>query len=239
MDGWVHIEWGRHAIEQFTSTNREGVIVIVDVLSFSTAVDVAVGRGAIVYPFAHGDRTAARAYAASIGAVCAGRRDEQGPSLSPRSLMNLTAGTRLVLPSPNGSQLTLSCGERPTFAGCLRNSRAVADAAAETASNDGPILIVAAGERWPDGSLRPAIEDWLGAGRIAAYIAKGGRRPTAEAGAALACAGALGDEGIARVVSESASGIELIERGYGDDVQLATKIDGSMNAARMIKGAYQ
>ena len=240
MSGRVHIEWGRHAIEQFVARcGPGGAIVIVDVLSFSTAVDVAVDRGAIVYPFAHGDRTAARAYAASVDAVCAGRRNEQGPSLSPRSLANLNAGTRLVLPSPNGSQLTLSCGDRPTFAACLRNAHAVADAVSSIISNNDPILIVAAGERWSDGSLRPAIEDWLGAGRITSRLVKGGCQPTPEAEAVTACADALGDDGIGRVVRGSTSGIELTERGYDDDVELATRINCSTNVPRLIEGAYR
>ena len=240
MIGRVHIEWGWHAIERFAArSDPGGAIVVVDILSFSTAVDMAVDRGAIVYPFAHGDRTAARAYAASIGAVCAGRRDERGPSLSPRSLVDLSAGTRLVLPSPNGSQLTLSCGDRPTFAGCLRNAHAVADAVRTVVSHDDPILIVAAGERWSDGSLRPAIEDWLGAGRIASRLVKGGCRPTPDAEAAMACAEALGDEGIARVIRGSTSGIELTGRGYDDDVELAIEVDRSTNVPCLIDGAYR
>ena len=143
-----------------------------------------------------------------------------------------------MLPSPNGSQLTLSCGERPTFAGCLRNARAVADAVREAAAGE-PILIVAAGEHWPDGSLRPAIEDWLGAGRIASYLATNGRPVTPEAEASIVCADAMGDDGTARVVSGSASGIELTERGNFDDVVLATQIDSSANVPRLIEGVYR
>ncbi len=74
-----------------------------------------------------------------------------------------------------------------------------------------------AGERWPDGSLRPAIEDWLGAGAILRALS-GSRSPEASAAVAMfeACAGRL-DE----LLRGSVSGLELIERGYPADVELA------------------
>ena len=103
-------------------------------------------------------------FAASHDARVAGMRDDTSAySLSPHSLLAIPPGTRLVLPSPNGSTLSLTTGATPTFAGCLRNARAVAEAAHRI----GPrVAVIAAGERWrDDGSLRPCFEDQAGAGR--------------------------------------------------------------------------
>src|SRR5438552_8342982 len=90
------------------------VVVVVDVLSFTTAVDVAVGRGALVYPFRWQDRTVPE-FAAQVGAVVAVPRravsTEQPYSLSPRSLRALQPGDRLVLSSPNGAMAALTAAE--------------------------------------------------------------------------------------------------------------------------------
>jgi 2-phosphosulfolactate phosphatase len=86
------------------------VLVIVDVFSFTTAVDVAVTRGALVYPYWHRDDSAAT-FARSIAATLAVDRQrvsiEAPYSLSPASLTSIPVDTRLVLQSPNGS--TSSC----------------------------------------------------------------------------------------------------------------------------------
>ena len=59
----------------------------------------------------------------------------------------------LVLPSPNGATISLEANCRGyVLAGCLRNRSAVASRAAALG---GPFGIIAAGERWSDGTLRP------------------------------------------------------------------------------------
>ena len=49
-------EWGLSGL--LALRDEVAVLVVVDVLSFSTAVEVAVGRGAAVLPFASGDPAA-------------------------------------------------------------------------------------------------------------------------------------------------------------------------------------
>src|SRR2546423_202344 len=135
MARYVHVEWGISGARACAAS--ADVIVIVDVLSFSTAVEVAVSRGASVLPFGVRDYGAARRFAEqqqALLAVSRSRMSESEPySLSPPSLLNLPSGTRLVLPSPNGSTITVEAarGQRWVIAGCLRNSIAVARAAAQ------------------------------------------------------------------------------------------------------------
>jgi 2-phosphosulfolactate phosphatase len=140
-------EWGLAGVEALLG--QAAVLIIVDVLSFSTAVDVAVARGAKVFPFRYGDRQAAEQEAVRVGAELARPRQTAGGklSLSPRSLAAIEPGTSLLLPSPNGSRLSLSCGERPVLTACLRNAAAVA-AAARDIAGDGVVGVIPAGERW-------------------------------------------------------------------------------------------
>lgn len=225
----VRFEWGERGV--LTLSRDCDAIVIVDVLSFGTAVDVAVGRGALVLPYRWGDDSAA-SFAKEREAVLATRRGEGGYSLSPESLANVPPGTRVVLPSPNGSALTTLAGDGPTFAACLRNATAVARAAAHHGRRIG---IVAAGERWPDGSLRPAVEDLLGAGAIMRALG-GSRSPEAEA--ALAAFQAMRPR-LREVVEGCASGRELAEHGFPQDVAVAAQLDVSDAAPRFLDGAYR
>ena len=62
-------EWGLAGIAALHE--HVGVLVIVDVRSFSTAVDVAVSIGAIVYPFSFVEEQGARFAAERVGALLA------------------------------------------------------------------------------------------------------------------------------------------------------------------------
>ena len=210
----VRLEWGPEGAALLAA--ECAVVVVVDVLSFSTSVDVAVGRGAAVLPQRYGDPAAAAAEARERGALPAGDRHGAGPSLRPSSLLALAPGTRIALPSPNGATLCAlaGAGAAAVVAGCLRNAPAVAAALREV---DGPVGLVPAGERWRDGSLRVAWEDALGAGAIAAGLT--GRSPEADAAAALF--GATPD--LRSALEALASGRELLADGFGADVALAAE----------------
>jgi 2-phosphosulfolactate phosphatase len=85
------------------------------------------------------------------------------------------------------------------------------------------IAVIPAGERWPDGSLRPAIEDLAGAGAIISRL-RGRRSP--EAGVAVAAF-----EDVRSCLREQlllcCSGRVLAERGFAADVELAVQLDVS------------
>ena len=230
----VFAEWGMAGVEALRE--RVSVLVIVDVLSFSTAVDVAVSKGAAVFPFPNGDKAAAQAAAERVDAVVAQPRRVAGgqPSLSPMSLRSIPSGTQLVLPSPNGSRLSLACAGKPVMAGCLRNAAAVARAAREMAG-DGTVGVIPAGERWPDGSLRPAIEDLLGAGAIIHHLALPCSPEAQVARDAFRSAG----DGLDWLVRASISGRELADRGFPGDVDMAVDMGASLCVPRLIEGAYR
>jgi 2-phosphosulfolactate phosphatase len=226
-------EWGMHGARTFAG--RVGALVVVDVLSFSTCVDIAVARGAEVLPFPYGDADAARAAAAASGAEVAGRRgsSEHSFSLSPASLLGIAQGMRLLLPSPNGSAISAAASGTPVLTGCLRNAGAVARRAAQIAGSSG-VAVIPAGERWPDGSLRPAIEDLIGAGAILQEL---GLPCSPEAELVLqAFRGAR--PRLAELVRASVSGQELIARGYPTDIELAIELDVSAAAPLLVAGAY-
>jgi 2-phosphosulfolactate phosphatase len=223
----VRFEWGERGLEAVSSGCA--VVVIVDVFSFCTSVDVATVRGASVLPYCGPDCTAAR-YAEEQRAVLAcGYRTTGGYSLSPTSLVGIPAGTRLVLPSPNGSALSLrAAGVSTTVAACLRNASALAGFAC---AQGGPVAVIGCGEQWADGSLRPAWEDLVGAGAVIAEL-PGTRSPEAEA-ACEAFRGAEAD--LHERLRACSSGRELIERGFASDVELAASF-GVSRSVPMLSG---
>ncbi len=227
----VRCEWGQQGIERLAPSSD--VVVIVDVLSFSTCVDLATSQGATVFPYRWKDASAV-AFAKSVQAEVAAPRGSHAYSLSPASLLRIEPGTRLVLPSPNGATLSLATAGVPTLAGCLRNSRAIAEAAQQYGSR---ISVIPAGEQWPDGSLRPAWEDLIGAGAVISHLDgkfSGKLSPEAR----LAVDAYRGVRHLPRLIQQCGSGQELLERGFGSDVALAAAIDVSTCIPTLVNEAY-
>lgn len=216
-------EWGVAGIDNLAPAD---VTIIIDVLSFSTCVDVAVGRGIAILPFTARE-SSGDAFAREHGAELAGPRGTGRYSLSPASFLDGPAGTRCVLPSPNGATLTIQAAKRVpvVLTGCLRNAAAVAGRATQLGQT---FNVCPAGERWPDGTLRPALEDWLAAGAILRHLP--GQKSPEALGAIAAFDAAVPH--LAEVIAGSSSGRELIERGYAGDVDLAVALDVSTHVPR-------
>lgn len=224
-------EWGPTGCEVLAEANS--YLVVVDVLRFTTAVEAAVSRGAVVYPYRWCDESARR-FAEELGAPLAASADSSGPSLSPVALLNEPALSAVVLPSPNGATCSLIGADAgaAVLAGCLRNAPAIADYLATTQL---PISVIACGERWPDGTLRPALEDLLGAGAILSLL---GGDLSGEASSAVAAWCDARDH-LTESVAQSYSGHELIERGHGADVAYASGFGLSEVVPVLVNGAFQ
>ncbi|EON25813.1 hypothetical protein CF8_0048 [Nocardioides sp. CF8] len=242
----VRMEWGQTGAEAVAAD----VTVVIDVLSFTTTVSIAVERGITVLPFVWKDDRA-REYADARDAVLAvGRLEVQalaageprGISLSPAAMatVDLTGVERIVLPSPNGSTISFALADTGStvLAASLRNAGAVAAHLAPMVLAGATCAVVPAGERWPDGTLRPAIEDLWGAGAVIAGLVD------------LGVTG-LGPE--ARVAEQSfraarpdldaelaacAGGVELAAAGYADDVEVAAQLDVSRVVPMLEAGSF-
>ncbi|AJH14399.1 2-phosphosulfolactate phosphatase [Myroides profundi] len=225
----IRMEWGLKGVEELAPISD--VIIIVDVLSFSTCVDIATSRGAFIYPYQWKNETAIE-YAKNVGAILADfkRKYTDGFSLSPTSLTHITPHQKLVLPSPNGATLSLTTGNTPTLCGCLRNAKAVANFAKKYGKK---ISIIAAGEQWQDNSLRVSLEDVIGAGAIISYLED---RLSPESKASLAIFKSS-QETLLSDIKECSSGKELIARGFEKDVLLASDFNIS-NCVPVLRNGY-
>jgi len=224
------------------------VAVVVDVLSFATSVTVALEIGATVLPYPWRDDSAV-AFAQRHGAVLAVGRSQTGTgrvSLSPAEMRaHAPSGGAVVLPSPNGSTIAhrLASGTTTCVAACLRNADAVADWVERRFPHPARVAVVAAGERWPDDSLRPAVEDLWGAGSVVAALAqrlehRGGPLLLSPEAEAAGAAWLAVEDRIGEALHACASGRELVEQGWPDDVAVAAELDTSAVVPVLTKGAY-
>lgn len=238
----VRFEWGITGARSLA--HPQGVVVVVDVLSFTTTVAIAVAKGTKVLPFRWRDPRAS-AFAQAEGAVLAVGRSEMRAdhpwSLSGAALIEAPPIERLVLPSPNGSAICAAVQGQAELvvAASLRNASAVAPWLLRRGfgSAERPICVVAAGELWEsDGALRPSLEDLLGAGAVISRLIAAGCDASPEAALAAATYAAIDD--VPAAVRSCASGIELAADGYPADVEVAVDLGVDSVVPVLLDGGF-
>jgi 2-phosphosulfolactate phosphatase len=211
-------------------------------LSFTTSVSVMAERGTAVYPSAWRDGRAQEMASAHGAALAVGRHEVTADhpwSLSPAALRRAPGIERLVLPSPNGSAIAASA-TGCVVAASLRNATAVGRWLRERGyGSDRPLAVIPAGERWPDGSLRPAMEDLLGAGAVLNALGYADGAYSPEAALARAAYAGMTQAEIAEAVRSCGSEQELITGGFSDDVEVAVEIGTSSVVPVLLDGCFQ
>lgn len=242
----IRFDWGLPGATSIAQ--GAAAVVVVDVLSFTTSLSVAIDEGVEVFPFRFRDASAA-AFAATRGAVLAiGRREAglTGVSLSPLSVREaartgpLATSRKLVLPSPNGSSISRQLAESGAVVvgACLRNAGAAAAWLTAGAAR-GPVAVVAAGERWPGDQMRPAVEDLWGAGAVVDSLVRAGfGTASPEAAAAAAAYRELGRE-VETALTACASGRELTLDGYGSEITVAAQQNVSTNVPVLVGESFR
>ena len=254
----VRLDWGPMAAEALTTyavaAGSPVCAVVVDVLSFTTCVSVAVDAGTRVHPYRWRDDSA-QAFAKALGATLAEPRSETrdtgGVSLSPGSIRAAGAIGDLVLPSPNGSTISAVLAEAgaEVVAASLRNRSAVGHwlvdwlESSRGSAAQPAVVVVPAGERWSDGSLRPAVEDLWGAGAVVTALTsrlehRAGPLLLSPEAEAAGAAWLTVEDRIGDALHACASGRELVEQGWPDDVAVAAELDASDMVPVLTDGAY-
>lgn len=226
----IRCEWGEDGVK--TLSPISDIVIIVDVLSFSTSVDIAVNRGATVYPYQWHNESVYD-FAKKVKAEVANAKNPHGYSLGPSTLENLPEDYRIVLPSPNGSQLTLLAKESIVISGCLRNAEAVAKKAMEVGEE---ITVIACGERWySSNALRPSLEDFIAAGCIIRYLA-GELSPESESAVAVF---ERFSSSLFHTIQKCSSGKEKSSKNKERDLVLASELNVSKCVPVLTNGAFE
>ena len=251
----VRFDWGMAGVRRVDPD--VDVLIVVDVLSFTTAVEVALTHGLEVMPFGSGevaDDAAAAAYAATHTAVLVGD-PASGLTGSPTAIAEYSeagaAGaspvspspTRLLIPESSGSDLCFGLVEHPAtvVAASLRNRTAVAEWVLARQAEKGDrfrVAVIAAGDERADG-IRFAAEDLLGAGAVIDALAVVGiDYCSPEAAVATAAFGAL-RRATGHLISASVSGQEVLAMGLRSDIDLASEIDVSRTVPVLRGNAFR
>jgi 2-phosphosulfolactate phosphatase len=223
------MDWGIRGVKE--ASLRGDIIIVVDVLSFSSAITNAVHQGVIIYPFPRtGD---INEYGKLVGAeVCIlerARARELGlPSLSATSFNESHKNKKYIVSSINGATCVKEANENNyIFIGCLLNASAVAGVVNQIQKDKNlNITVIASGERWGGSKdeprdLRPSIEDYLGAGAILELL-NGTKSPEAKV-----CFGAYKNSKLEldELIFDSSSGRELSNMGFSEDIKFCSQIN--------------
>lgn len=203
----VRLDWGVPGLRRLAPAD---IVVVVDVLRFSTTVTRALEGGSAVVPF---------------GADDEGGSDGDGDARAATSVDGaavVRAAVARIGPD----------GEAPVvLLGCLRNASAVARACLaiqHERARRTSVAVVPAGELTsgePGAELRFAVEDLLGAGAVIAALSALSTDHTSPE-AAAACEAAIGlRRAVVHLVSASGSGLELAARGRREEVSAASQAD--------------
>ncbi|PLR86816.1 2-phosphosulfolactate phosphatase [Bacillus canaveralius] len=222
------LEWGKRGARNAAS--RGDIIIIVDVLSFSSTVVSALSKGAIIFPYP--PNLDGNKYAKQIGAEYILGRSEAAqlglPTLSPISFDYNNKNRKYVLTSLNGAFCTWIASDVPALLiGSLLNAANVAAVANKLSlEKKANITVVACGELWSDvkeheDTLRPALEDYLGAGAILSYL-NGKKSPDAEVSIG---AFHFSKSNLGGIIWECESGRELRDRGFEEDVKHCSRLN--------------
>lgn len=235
------MDWGIRGLERLAASD---IVVVVDVLRFSSSVIDAIAAGQTV-PLdasAHADTHGgadATAHADSHGELDAtAHADTQGG-------VDATAHAA----SWNGAAIAARAAEpapQPTVVlGGLRNAAAVAGAVLAEQHRRGArtsVAVIAAGERTsrePGADLRFAVEDLLGAGAVIDALGALGLDHTSPE-AAAACEAFRGLRAATRhLLAASGSGQALLARGAGDEVRAAAEVDASASVPILRDGVFE
>jgi 2-phosphosulfolactate phosphatase len=232
-----HLDWGVAGAEG--AVKRDDIAVVVDTLSFSTSVAVAVERGAVIYPLSDRSRLA-QVVSETGGELSVARADVPSKgrySLSPLTYLDVPPDTTIVLHSANGGRMCEIVGALPfVYMGAIVNARAVADiVTAALNSADRAVTVIAAGERLEstegDLHMRFAIEDYLGAGAIVSELT------VTKSAEAQVCEAAFSQllPGLEDILWECESGLELRQVGFADDVRFASRLN-ELNSVPVLRG---
>lgn len=223
------MDWGARGVKEASA--RGDIIIVVDVLSFSSAITNAVHNGVIIYPFPRtGDiNEYGKLAEAEVCILERTRARELGlPSLSATSFNESHKGKKYIVSSINGATCVKAANESNlVFVGCLLNISAVVNVVNQIQKDKNlNITVIASGERWNSANdepkeLRPSIEDYLGVGAILELL-NGTKSPEAKV-----CISAYKNSKteLNDLIADSSSGRELKAMEFPEDVEFCSQID--------------